>query len=265
MDFEEISKSELKDTDLLWRYIDLHKLIDLAETMELHFTRCDQFSDPFEGLTFDLLARRDFSRKSRITNPAIDKALGKGYGESFNKEREKDFIEVKKKSIAMQSSQFVNCWIRSERESIAMWNLYSNRNSVAIRAKATELLNYFKRNLELQPYLYPSYHFICGSVTYLKINPFDHFVDPQLPKYSAFKKEVAFDFEKEFRFLIATPALEANSNPVFFRLALTRNFFDLLDVVCHPEMEDWKFKNVKTLCAKLNLGEPKRSEIEISL
>jgi len=56
----------------LWRYTDLQKLIDLAQTSQLHFTRTDKFSDPFEGLMYKHLADRFFASKSNMTNPTID-------------------------------------------------------------------------------------------------------------------------------------------------------------------------------------------------
>ncbi len=261
MRFKEISKSKLKEGDLLWRYVDLHKLIDLSNTQELHFTRTDKFSDPFEGVTYKLIAERYFAQKSNMTNPAIDKKIR----DKHNSNNKKTLKNYEAESSLKQRTQFINCWIKSQRESVAMWNLYSNRNSVAIKANARDLIDYFKRNLELQPHFYPKNEFICGSITYLKLNPFDPFEKKTLPKYSSFKKDVAYDYEKEFRFLIATPTSNADSNPEFFRYNITKNFIELIEIICHPEMERWKFENIKGLCSKLKLPEPKMSETEMRI
>lgn len=261
MVFKEISKSKLKEGDFLWRYIDLHKLIDFAINQELHFTRNDQFSDPFEGVTYKLIKQRYFAKKSKITNPNIDQSIR----DEHNRRVELTLKNYEEESVLKQKTQFINCWIRSQRESIAMWNLYSNQNSVAIKIKARDIIDYFKMNLELQPLLYPNYEFICGSVTYLKLNPLDPFENKTLPTYSSFKKEFAYDFEKEFRFLIATPTSEAETNPKYLRYKITKNFIELIEIICHPEMENWKFENMKDLCSRLDLLEPIMSKTEMRI
>jgi hypothetical protein len=39
-----------KDNCTLWRYVDLTKLLSLLENRTLHFTRADEFDDPYEGM-----------------------------------------------------------------------------------------------------------------------------------------------------------------------------------------------------------------------
>jgi len=261
MVFKEISKSNLKEGDFLWRYIDLHKLIDLAINQELHFTRTDKFSDPFEGVTYKLIAERFIAKKSNMTNPAINEKIRKAH----NRDNKLTLENYEKVSLTKQRTQFINCWIKSDRESVAMWYLYSNSDSVAIKARPRDLIDYFKRNLELQPYYFPKYEFVCGSITYCRLNPIDLYEKVTLPRYSSFKKDVAYDFEKEFRFLIATPTSEAESNPEFFRYKISRDFIELIEIVCHPEMEQWKFNNMKRICEILKLPEPTMSKTEMRI
>lgn len=263
MIFKQISKSKLDDKDFLWRYIDLHKLIDLATKRELHFTRIDKFPDPFEGVTYNLIAQRHYAQMSNITNPAIDKSIR----EQHNSNNKRILADVEVDSLLKQKTQFINCWIMSQRESMAMWNVYSNRDSVSIKIRAKDVIDYFKTNLRIQPLYYPEYEFICGSIKYLRLNPFDRLYNEKksLPKYSSFKKDVAYDFEKEFRFLIATPNPTADSNPEFFRYKISKDFIGLIEIICHPEMESWKFENMKGLCKSLNLPEPIKSKTEIRI
>ncbi len=42
---------------------------------KLPFTRTDKLSDPFEGVTYKLIAEIYFARKSNITNPTIDQRI----------------------------------------------------------------------------------------------------------------------------------------------------------------------------------------------
>lgn len=220
MIFKEAEKLKFVEADCLWRYIDLHKLIDLAINRELHFTRTDLFPDPFEGVTYRLLTKRHVA-KFDVTNPSIDQHIREKFNARNRGWKENYVVE----SVLEQKTQFINCWIRSQRESVAMWNLYSNRNSIAIKANALKLVEYFRRNLDLQPHYSPKYEFICGNITYMRLNPLDLFDKTPLPKYSAFKKDVAYEFESEFRLLIATPSSQAESNPKFLRHGLTKNFF----------------------------------------
>jgi len=261
MIFKEIFKYKLKEGDFLWRYIDLHKLIDLGTSLELHFTRADQFSDPFEGVTYDLIARRYMAKKSKMTNPDIGKVIR----DNHNRNNELVLKNFKTESLRKQKSQFLNCWIRSQRESVAMWNLYSNHDSVALKGKARDIIDYFRTSIKSQPELYPSYFFICGSVKYLKLNPLDPFENPKLPKYSSFKKDVAFDFEKEFRFLIATPSIDAETNPSNIRFSISRDFIDIIEIICHPEMERWKFNNIRNMCEIFGFREPSMSQTELRI
>lgn len=259
MKFEEIAKSKLKKEDFLWRYIDLHKLLDLAFNKHLYFNTLDKFNDPFEGVTRDLIARRHLAKNFKITNPSYPKEEA----EAKRRENKKTLQDYEVQSRIQRKTQFANCWIKSTRESNAMWNLYSNKDSIAMKANAYDLVKYFKTNIEIQPLLHPNFEFICGSVTYCKLNPIDLFEKPTLPKYSAFKKDVSYDYEKEFRFLIATPKNVADENPKFIRMNISQSFFDLMDIVCHPEMPEWKFNNIKSICSKYKLPKPIKSEVEI--
>jgi len=259
MVFKEIAKSKLKTKDFLWRYIDLHKLLDLASNKYLYFNRLDQYNDPFEGITRNLIAQRHIAKKPPPTNPAIPLEVV----EANRKQSEATLENYEVQSQIKRKTQFANCWIKSTRESNAMWNLYSNKDSIALKTNAHDLVKYFETNIKLQPLLHPKFEFICGSVTYCMLNPIDLFEKVTLPRYSAFKKDVSYDYEKEFRFLIATPKDVADDNPKFIRLDITPSFFELMDIVCHPEMPTWKFKNVESICSKYKLPKPIKSEVEI--
>lgn len=233
--------------------------MDLASNKHLYFNRLDQFNDPFEGITRDLIVRRYLAKKSKITNPTIPQEFAKAH--NLNNQRTLEDYEFQ--SQILRKIQFVNCWIKSIRESNAMWNLYSNKDSIALKANGFQLVKYFKTNIELQPFLYEKFEFICGSITYCKLNPIDIFEKVTLPRYSAFKKDVSYDCEKEYRFLIASPKNEADSNPKFIHLNITTTFLALIEIICHPEMPEWKFKNIENICNKYKLPKPKKSEIEI--
>jgi hypothetical protein len=95
---------------ILWRYLDLAKYAALLQTRALHFTRGDDFEDPFEG-SYPVINLKDF----RCDEGGYS---AKGW----------------RKHIA------ISCWHQSDFESDAMWRLYTNRNQgVAIKTTWTKL------------------------------------------------------------------------------------------------------------------------------
>jgi hypothetical protein len=94
----------------LLRYLDLAKFVSLLQTRAIHFTRGDQFEDPFEG---------------SYPISAIDVFEGGSSGYS---------AEAWEKFVA------VSCWYRSDIESDAMWELYtSHKQGIAIKTTWTKL------------------------------------------------------------------------------------------------------------------------------
>lgn len=256
MKFKETQYPRLSKDQLLWRYIDLHKLIDLLSNKRLTFSRLDQFSDPNEGVSYDLIAQRYQIQKINISNKTLIKLLP---DHRIEIKDTKDLIEEKIKQ--RRQCQYVNCWIKSKRESIAMWNLYSNKDSIALKIKAETIIDYFRSIVKKSNTLEPKAEFICGSVRYFELNPFNPSAKPKLPYYSAFKKELAYDYEKEYRFLISFPPdlIDLDRRHYFFMI--DNDLFNSLELVCHPEMEEWKFNNIEELCKLYKINKPKKSDI----
>ena len=102
------------DEAVLWRYMDLPKLISMLEKRALFFVRADKLGDPFEG---------SFSRVNELLRPSL-------YGEGSE-----DLTEVY--STYMKSLirfTLINCWHENDVESEAMWRLYSSSgDGVAVR------------------------------------------------------------------------------------------------------------------------------------
>lgn len=83
-------------------------------------------------------------------------------------------------------------------------------------------------------------------------------------KYSAFKKDIAFNFENEYRFLIATPELDfLQTNPSYLRIKIEGSILENIDVICHPEMSNWKFNNIRSICQNIRFNRVMKSQIEL--
>jgi len=205
MNFIELEENKLKPNEHIWRYLDIHKFISFLNSMELFFTRLDLFQDPFEGVTTRLIKQR-YMAKLIPSEDRLNQKLPQHAREKLLVEKklmEKNYDE---ESIRKQKTQFINCWFRGERESLAMWNLYSNKESIVIRIEGRKLIDHLRSQTGKELPKFSDSDFICGPVKYFKLNPVDMYESVTGVEYSAFKKDVAFSFENEFRFLIATPS-----------------------------------------------------------
>jgi len=249
------------ENESLIRFMGIHKLIFLIRQKTLFFTRLDLLPDPFEGVTTTLIKQRYLAKlippRERM-NPRLPQEL---IEENL---RQKEYTERQydEESIKKQKSQFVNCWSRGERESMAMWNLYSNKESIAIKITKKDLLDYLENILNMQPLLFPGYKLICGPVKYYELNPVNLKVAVNVP-YSAFKKDVAFEFEKEYRLLIVKPLDKIDDIVVNIDLNITDILMNKMEIICHPEMNKWQFDNIINLCQGINFKNVRKSLIEI--
>ena len=264
MIFEEEGYRKLSEKDILWKYLDFHKFIDLISNKTLHFTRLDQFEDPFEGATRKAIFDINLAKASP-TNPALEDAFGKGFLE-HEKTKQKNIISKNKKEIeASQKSQFVDCWVKRDRESMAMWDLYSNPESLAIFINGKNFIKNLQDLIKTQEEILPKHYFFVGSIFYDKINPPAYFDKIDKPnRLNSFKKDICFSHEEEYRLVISSPKDMIEENPTFHKLNLYDTFLEDIVIVCHPKMQKWQFKNIECLCKKFHINPPQKSDIELN-
>lgn len=226
----------------LWKYFDLHRFIYLITERKLYFTRLDKLEDPFEGVSTEFLRTE-----------ALAKEFWKDIGSKNDKEIEEiyvqqkvvDYIKGTNKHIKNQVRQYTNCWFLCERESMAMWNLYSNEDSVAVKIDFQIAKNQFTEAFqELVAENGNRIEVVGGQVKYLNLNPFDLKTEKQNLEYSAMKKDTSYSHEKEYRFLIYTNPLD--NQPFSFEVPINIDKLQLT-IVTHPRMSNWKFKNLENL------------------
>lgn len=220
--------ARLRSQDILWRYLDAAKFADFLENQTLFFCRGDQFADKFEGSFTKSLAHS-------IEQSYKDNNIAFTYEEFRQRIRER---------------VFVNCWHRSQDDSMAMWDLYGRSTcSVAITTTVGQL----KKALEEQQH---DYCFFMERVRYVK-----HWRDPELditPYSRVFAYKVkAYEFEKEVRVLLDRSADEFHSDvsetgmPIKIRPASV-----LRSVVVAPEAPDWFRKLVGQLSKRYAISAP---------
>ena len=117
----------------IWRYMSAMKLLQLASTSMLHFSRLDALKseDPFEG------------EYSRPNTEAMDKEFAELYADGDVRPPLGVAPDMMRPwlSLLAQTMTFVNCWHMSEVESAAMWKIYaSDQAGVAVVSTVDRLI-----------------------------------------------------------------------------------------------------------------------------
>lgn len=255
-----IADEGIGENKYLWRYIDLHKFLSFIITESLYLPRLDKFEDRREGITPNHLMYKLIKRK--LDNHPIFTQISSSVtvdnlGSTMNK------IEDELKII--QRFNFASCWVLCDgnRESVAMWNLYSKPNSIAIKIKYSEFKKLFEEE-KIKDYGLTD-KIICSPIKYVdfqqessitKMLVDSNEIDP------IFIKDASFEYEKEFRIVIKENTREIpeiNYKPSISRKHLEKlhnstynypsktiklnNFKDYpFEIVYHPKTEEWAKK-----------------------
>jgi len=237
-----------KDDEFLWRYFDIHKFLNLIKQKRFRFTRMDQFEDALEGIPFETLQKflyLDSESKLNLASIILDSPT------SLIRSSESKLTGRLDEILRIQSSHFVSCWFYEQRESMAMWNLYSNSDGVALKVsfgKLKSLLNPESAKIDIQEYF-------CGKVQYQNFRNQDPYANDRLSKLGkvSLRKDVSFSHEKEIRFVVKTNKYKSqiigiDTEPI--------NLKELdLKVVCHPRMVEWKKNNIKQILTDARLSD----------
>lgn len=227
------------DDDFLWKYLDLHKFLSFILNKKLFFNRLDFLEDPLEGLPESTLSYMDKSEN------------GAKETEELNAHEKRRIISENKKKASLankgtedsQQTQFANCWYMGKKESFAMWNIYSNPDSVAIRYKPQELLNLVLPSatvFENKDFT----QFIYGYVDYDDLWPFQYNrSDSPNVKFASFRKDSSYKHEQEFRFVSVLNSKQKGKYD-YFELKLDNIETESFMILANPYMEGWKFDNI---------------------
>lgn len=242
--------------DYLWRYMDIHKLLDLIQHKRFYFTRMDQFEDPLEGIPLEIILHYRNASKNLLSLPQ----LIMNPNASPIKPDLGIFGRIDRIS-KIQKTHFLSCWFHGNRESMAMWNLYSNPDGVAVKVPFGKLKEYLIPNqagINIKEYF-------CGKVNYQDFQDDDPYPGSELHKLKkvSLRKDLSFTHEAEIRFVVKT-----DEETIASTAGINSEKLDLkevnLSVVCHPRMADWKKNNIRQLMKSIRLVS-RYKESEISL
>lgn len=231
---------EFSENDYLWKYMDIYKFFSFLLNKQLYFTRLDNFEDPLEGLTENLvhlITEYDLIPELANLNTSLTytEKLSVYCNKNILKERIQSEIELQ------QKSQFASCWHIAKKESIAMWKLYSDKNSIAIRFKPSELIDKMIKKAEKDTND-DFAMFIYGCVDYVDMWPCDLFEEKRTNiEHVAFKKDLSYKHENEFRFVIVVKP-ECYQKYENFNCNIRDIDIGSFQIFASPFMDSWKYE-----------------------
>ena len=173
------------DEDILWRYTNFEKFVNLLDTEALFFTRADKFEDPYEGF--------------------IPHSIMDAYKQYLNSITTENMVEkIIRENEASRKYVMCNCWHQNVVESMAMWEKYHMRNSgVAIKTTMQKM----KNSLTSEHSIY------IGNIEYIYDNMDDdqymqNFLQSEtllakkLTYFPYFRKRKEYEHEQEVRLIV---------------------------------------------------------------
>ncbi len=229
--------TKLTENNYLWGYFDFHKFLSLVIEESIFFSRMDKMEDMNEGISLNQLLLKygaDVERMKAKSNKA-------------NSKRTEMLLETRQKKY------FISCWLIHHRESVAMWNAYSDENGIALKFKASDLITTISENTintNQNEKMKTLYH---GRIAYKDFfNPDDRMNLKDEVPIIGFQKDLSFVHEKEYRFLIKQDTHSFKEDDIPFVKMKIQNFKKLkFDLIFHPKMEPWKKENIKSVIKAL--------------
>ena len=173
MSWKSYHTADLRDK-YLFKFLTLEHLNDFVKTGSIWFSRATVFGDKMECVRIAEL------KKAKPNFDAIE-------------ERKKRFL--------------ISCWHRANKESLALWDAYSEtkekRRTVALRFNRLDLTSLLCNAKARNDTFFYKTKWIHGKVLYKNlINASEESLTKSVLKHPSFRKESAFEYENEYRFVI---------------------------------------------------------------
>lgn len=215
----------LQEEDIVRRYMDLPKYLDLLRSKTLYLRRADGFSDRFEG----------------ALTPLFRKSLNESHAKGEN-EHDADYFYRRSRT-----GSFVSCWSLGADDNMALWQLYGGvSNSVAIMSTLDKIID---MALGWQT-----------TVLIDKVQYIDHFKSPNMiiGRYTDFLKykHEAYKYEEEVRIIVPKQDDGWERNPMGLRMSVSDIKSLIQSVIVAPESGTWFYELVKDISRKYNISVP---------
>lgn len=208
----------------LYRFVAKEYLLEFLETRCIWFSRADRFGDKMECVrALELLEEKpDYGR----------------------------ILERKERHL-------ISCWHAADNESLALWDTYvdelSKRRVAAIRFFRSKLAEWMAFSLPHNERFSHPVTYTHGAVRYKNLltwKPSDF--EGLLVKYPAFRKEKAFAYENEYRFVIHLPRKYHDRGYAYHLLEPPAISFD---IILNPLLGAAEYNSLKQEVADKGYGE----------
>jgi len=222
----------LDEGAILWRYMDIAKLVSMLEQNAIWLARADTFGDKHEG-RFPVEMRE-----------YIDKAY-----EDFDENDNSPVKDANDFQDYLVKNTFISCWHHNLEENMVMWEIYGrSANAVAIQTTAEDIVRNADpsglsgRSLIFKDVVYKDADEISGVLLY---------------EDCFFRKRRHFSFEKEVRISLDTysrlnPTKDTppgHKLPAFLSGMINK-------VIVHPDSPKWFFDAVDSVTKRYELHAP---------
>ena len=242
------------DQKYVYRYLTIEKLIDFLDSGELYLTRLDIFEDNLENISpydiNELRVRSKLVSKPKHPNPKIPEHNW----DHLIKNNKVELSQLQEKLKQQQMHRFVSCWILSNVESFAMWDIYG-KTGFAIRFERKYFQKLIKESRELQTEQTSNIDLlVTGQVKYQDFNEMITKEKESLLKFSAFRKHLSFEHESEYRVVGFTKEEVLNYPGLRYRL---KDFNSLdFDIIANPRLNSFQFDKYKSILGKYSQNHP---------
>lgn len=224
---------KLPDNALLTRYVDIHSFLYFITQNKLRFARLDTFEDLNEGFSVHTAeAVKGVTDRSKAIKQLDDKEQML----QSVAELKQQHAELEKQYKSHQKNLFACCWYMGDKESVAMWNLYSNADSVAIRFNANQLIEILTNIASNDDQHFSKMEY--GTVEYADLSAPNKALTRDC---IGFLKDDSFSHEQEFRFMTER---NAEDNVLEYEVCIGDLKQIDFSIISHPKMEEWKIRNI---------------------
>ena len=255
------------ENSFLYRYLTIDKLLDLLLSERISLLRLNLFEDKLEGSSLKHLHLNHFSE---LAKKEMQKQGGTIGSISLTVNPTERNIRSRQREL-FQDTNYASCWYISNYESVAMWQLYSKSDSVAIKIPYEvlnrELLN---ENFEIKG-KFEKLRF--GAISYHRFKDIANVEKNKTETdIQGFIKDSSFEHEREFRIIVESKDSEPkflesrgilldeevdklnSSNEIKVKHLKFNNFKELpFEIIFHPECQEWHKKNIEKIINKFNI------------
>lgn len=207
--------------------------LEFLKTGNMNMARLDQFADNLETITAGNVSRlslikildEDFFLNSKKPLPEQKQII-----QNVRNQLKLAQNEIKR----IQKLHYAVCWHLSDRESFAMWDLYSREDGIAFKFERKALQKLIRDRIYFNTFPNHSKILIGGRVKYQDFEKMAVPLKTDLIKYLAFRKDISYEHEKEYRFVLALEKEEEYLERYDFNLGDLSGLD--FDIISNPKM-----------------------------